>query len=115
MDILNRSAVILHPKRPYLEWMKQDDAGGLADGVFESLREEPYVYLVPGFDDGTQRAEVLRELWPALFEELLNGWVTDEASWPKGRTFEMFSEWFDVQTYSMIVDVYLDEALDYEG
>jgi hypothetical protein len=113
MDILNRSAVVLLPKQPYLAWTKLDDAEGLAEGVFETLQEEPCVYLVPDFEDEDEREEILREFWPALFEEMLSGWVTDENLWPKGRTFEMFGEWFDVQTYGMIVDVYLDEAIDY--
>lgn len=44
---------------------------------------------------------------------MLSAWVTDEDLWPKNRTFAMFGEWFDVQTYSMIADIYLDEAIDY--
>ena len=113
MDILNRSAVVLRPKQSYLAWTKRDDAEGLAEGVFETLHEEPCVYLVPGFEDDDEREELLKEFWPALFEAMLSAWVTDEDLWPKERTFEMFAEWFDVQTYEMIVDVYMDEAIDY--
>ncbi len=39
--------------------------------------------------------------WPALFEAMLEGWVTVESMWPKARTFEMFNEWFEVQTYRL--------------
>ena len=44
---------------------------------------------------------------------MLGGWVTDEALWPKNRTFEMFHEWFEVQMSSIVQDLYLDEPLDY--
>ncbi len=113
MDILNRSAVVLRPKRPYLEWTKLDDAEGLAEGVFETLSEEPTVYLVPDWEDPEEEREVLKEFWPALFEAMLNGWVTDEGLWPKGQTLEMFHEWFEVQTYAAVEDLYLDEAINY--
>ncbi len=38
MELLNRSAVVVKPLRPYLEWAKTDDAEGLAESVFENLR-----------------------------------------------------------------------------
>ena len=40
--------------------------------------------------------EVLEEFWPALFEAMLEGWVRDEALWPKDRTPGMFQEWFEI-------------------
>jgi hypothetical protein len=39
--------------------------------------------------------------------------VTDEASWPKNRTLEMFREWFEVQMSSIVEDLFLGEALKY--
>ncbi len=44
---------------------------------------------------------------------MLSDWVADEDLLPEGRTFEMFGEWFDIQPHSMIVDLFLDEAIDY--
>ena len=105
MELLNRSAVIVKPLRPYLEWAKGDDAEGLAELVFENLRREPHVYLLPEYEDPTAQQEVLEEFWPALFEAMLGGWVTDEALWPKKRTREMFQEWFEIQMGSMVQDL----------
>ncbi len=39
--------------------------------------------------------------------------MTDEGYWPKSRTFEMFCEWFEVQTSSIVQDLDLDEPLGY--
>ena len=44
---------------------------------------------------------------------MLEGWVTDEACWPKNRTLEMFEEWFEVQMSSIVEDLCLGEALEY--
>ena len=113
MEILNRSAVIVKPRRPYLEWARRDDAEGLAESVFEALNAEPHVYLLPEYEDPATQQEVLQEFWPGLFEAMLEGWVTDEAYWPKNRTFEMFWEWFDVQMISLVQDLHLGEPLEY--
>lgn len=113
MDIVNRSAVFLRPRHPYLEWTKLDDKEGLADSVFETMRTDPALYLLPAWEDDDEEREVVREFWPALFEEMLEGWVLDESMWPTKRTYEMFQEWFDVETHSMLVDICQDDAIGY--
>jgi len=112
MGMLNRSAVIVKPRQPYLEWARQDDAEGLAESVFEGLHEEPSVYLLPEYEDPATQQEVLAEFWPGLFEAMLEGWVTDEAYWPKKRTFEIFQEWFEVEWSPIVQDLCLDERLE---
>ncbi|MDA2926381.1 hypothetical protein MYX78_03960 [Acidobacteria bacterium AH-259-G07] len=72
---LNRSAVIVKPLRPYLEWAKTDDAEGLAESVFENLRREPHLYLLPEYEEPASQQEVLEEFWPILFEAMLEGWA----------------------------------------
>ncbi len=101
----SQGAVIIKPLRPYLEWAKGDDAEGLAELVFENLRREPHVYLLPEYEDPASQQEVLKECWPAIFEALLAGWVTDEALWPKNRTLGMFQKWFEIQMSSMVQDL----------
>ena len=113
MEMLNRSAVIVRPRRPYLEWARRDDAEGLAETVFETFHTEPTVYLLPEYEDPPSQHEVLKEFWPRLFEAMLAGWVTDEGLWPKDRTFEMFCDWFEVQMSSIVQDLYLDEPLEF--
>ncbi len=113
MEIINRSAIILRPKQPYLDWTKLDDETGVADSVYESMREDPAVYLVPGWEDDDEGRQVLKEFWPALFEAMLEGWLLDDSMWPKNRTFQMFREWFEVETHAMLADLYQDEAIDY--
>ncbi len=39
--------------------------------------------------------------------------MTDEALWPKNRTFDMFRQWFEIQMSSIVQDPYLDESLEY--
>jgi hypothetical protein len=112
MEMINRSAVIVTPRRPYLEWCREDDVEGLAESVFESLRAEPHIYLLPEYEDPESQHRVLDESWPRLFEAMLEGWVTDEALWPQDRTRAMFDEWFEVQMCSVVQDLDSDEPLE---
>lgn len=57
--------------------------------------------------------EVLEDYWAGLFEAILEGWLLDESVWPKNRTFQMFREWFEVETHAVLADLYQDEAIDY--
>jgi len=68
---------------------------------------------LPEYDDLSSKQDALEEFWPVLFEAMLEGWVTDEASWQENRTLEMFLEWLEVQTISLVQDLHLDEPLEY--
>ncbi len=59
----------------------------------------------------SEREELLDVFWPAIFETMLEGWVTDESLWPADRTRELFDEWFEVQITSVIEDLDADEPL----
>ena len=104
MKTLNRSAAIVRPKAPYVEW-----ANGLEDGGptmdLEDQRRKPAVFLLPAvvYDSDFQR--LLAEHFQAMFEFQLWTWMTDEACWPTNRTLEVFTEWFDVEFQSMPVDL----------
>ena len=113
MRMVNRSAIVVKPKPPFLEWARQDDPEGLADFVFESLRGEPCVYLLPEWAEPEERRRILQDFWPDLCEAMLECWVRDEEYWPKERSFQMFQTWFEVQLSSIVEDLHPDERLGY--
>ncbi len=111
VGMLNRSAVIITPLRPYLEWAKRDDDTGVAERVFATLRSAPHVYLLPEYENPESERAVLEHFWPRLFAAMLGCWLTDETQWPKDRTHGMFREWFDVQMCSGVEDLHRGEEL----
>ena len=103
--MINRSAIILIKKQPFLDWLK-----GLPDPVREELslselNEDATVYLLPDWNDDTERDELVREGYDVMFEQELEGWWTDESAWPKNRGLSVFRAWFDVRHHSMLVDL----------
>ena len=110
MRMVNRSAIVVKPKSTFLEWARPDDPEGLADSVFESLRGEPYVYLLPEWEEPEERNQILQDSGPTCRGEL-ECWVRDEEYWPKERSFQMFQPWFEVQLSSIVEDLQPDEPL----
>jgi len=106
---LNRSAIVVTPKQPFLDWLHTADPTSLELTLF-NLTREPTIYLIPECDTDEGVAEVLRDLCEEIFEEQLAGWYTDTSNWPRDRGFDVFCCWFDYQHHSMLVDL-CDEPL----
>jgi hypothetical protein len=106
---LNRSALVVKPRQPFLEWLHAADptSGRL---TLADLSREPTIYLIPECDTPGDVEDVLQELCDEIFCEQLAGWYTDTETWPEDRSFEVFRRWFDYQHHSMLVDL-CDEPL----
>lgn len=97
--MINRSAVIVRPKQPYVDWAK-----GLDDsGMDPSKNGDRTVYLLPEYDDDVEGLALLSKGYEHIFEAELEGWHLIEDNWPANRTFAMFCEWFDIELNSMVV------------
>jgi hypothetical protein len=104
MATLNRSAVVVKPRQPFLDWLHAVDPTS-HELTLRDLVREPTIYLIPECDTGTGLDQTLRELCEEIFFEQLAGWFNDETTWPQGRSFEVFCHWFDFQHHSMLVDL----------
>jgi hypothetical protein len=109
MPTLNRTAIILRPKQPFIDWINENDPDG-RPVTLEELADDNAVYLVSeDRDDNVERA--MRGYWEEIFEEELFGWYTDEALWPKRLTYAMFQEWFDVEVHSVVCELGADDLI----
>ena len=106
--MLNRGVVIVRPKQPYLDWAAGLDVSGIAPDP----DAEQTVYLIPSYEDDKTAWEILEQVHPAIFENELYGWHTDEAAWSRGRDFGMFKDWFAVELHSVVEDLCDYEILD---
>lgn len=108
MASINRSAVILRAKTPFLEWQSSTSEINVEELLALSKEQEPVVYLVQENEDSHE--EVIKKEWSHLFESELFAWDTDEAMWPQDRSLEMFGEWFEIEVFLLVVDqVVFDE------
>ena len=109
--MLNRSAIVVKPRQPVLDWLHTADPTSHRLTLGE-LALEPTIYLIPLCDTEEDVHEVLRELCDEIFVEQLAGWFRDEETWPRDRSFDMFCRWFDFQHHSMLVDLSGEPLID---
>ena len=110
MELLNRTAVIVRPKRRFLEWINRlPDAGKpLTIEQAASLR---MVYLAATGDKTPEVSEIIDIYREDIFEESLSGWTHDESLWPPNRTPHVFRDWFDVDCIDGVADADPSEPL----
>lgn len=112
MKTLNRTAVVVKPKEPFLKWAQSLSEPG--DSItLDELQREGTVYLIPEFGSDQKTKDYLGTHFHAIFENQLIGWYQEETDWPQNRTLSMFWEWFEVEIDSEVMDL-ADEALEVE-
>ena len=110
MELFNRAAVIVTPKRRFLEWINRLPNAGKPLTIEEaaSLR---MVYLAATGDDTPEVSEIIDIYFEEIFEESLYGWTHDESLWPPNRTAHVFRDWFHVDCIDSVVDADPSEPL----
>ena len=104
MRAVNRSAVVVVPKQPFLDWLHRVDSSSgrltLAD-----LGNDPSIYLLPECDLESELEEYFKKACAEIFVDQLNGWYRAEKLWPTDRSLGVFQLWFDYRFHSVLFDL----------
>ena len=112
--MINRAAVILKYKAPFIQWVNDADPYKDNPGItLESENKDCTVYLILE-DDAENLEEWISLNFEQLFESEIEDWYTDESLWPKNRTRKLFDEWFDVECHSVLIDTVDGKIIDDE-
>lgn len=93
---INRSALMLTPKAPFVEWVTSVDTD-----LEEDYIKETNTYLLDETIDDLD--EWLQKKFDVFFKMELGEWLSVKKEWPMKRTYKMFREWFEV---SLSISVY---------
>ena len=103
-ESIDRNAIVIRPKKPFFDWVNSvfpdDEPVNEKDG-----KDENNIYLVREMDSNEHILRWIQLNFEMIFVNELNDWYAKEAKWPERRTYKMFSEWFDVEICSMILDL----------
>ena len=117
---INRAAIIVKLKKPFLDWLIY--TGKEHDGN-EAMREweiptegfdSKHIYLMPAFDENEDYAKFLKKHCQEIFEHERSGWYTAPSLWPQDRSWKVFQQWIDCEIQTMVFDM-CEEELEYEG
>ena len=104
MKYVNRSVAIIKPKQPYIDWANSFDDGGPTLELVKA-RADASAYLIKVYDTINQSLRYVERNYAKIFEEELNGWMTDPDIWPQKRNLKMFKKWFDIEIYQLVCDL----------
>lgn len=101
--LLNRSVVLVWPKEPMQRLIEATH--GIKILNRQVLQEGTHALLMPFFEDPDDSEAWVRENFAILFERQLGGWDIEPEAWPFERTWETFSEWFEVNIQQLTWDL----------
>jgi hypothetical protein len=101
--MLNRSAMVVRPRKPFLDWVRAVDDEDAPEVTIDEM--VPTLYLVPDYEDPVDAEKVLKKVCGEIFCRELEAWYTDEACWPRDRGLERFKEWFEIEHLELVEDV----------
>lgn len=100
MQEINRSALIVRPRKSMQEWINAIEG----KTVYDLTRAEPSVYLVPEVFDTEDSAAVWQPYYKQIFEKELEGWYPDRALWPADLSLLCFLDFFDISFAGTVTD-----------
>lgn len=103
MKTVNRTAIHILPRQPFLDWLKQIDPACPGDSA--ELLEDSTIYLIPETDTPEAARTWMRRHFDTIFTEELESWYTDESLWPAPRNFTLFEAWFSWTAHSLVQDL----------
>jgi hypothetical protein len=90
-------------QKTFLLWLNAVDPDD--DYLHQQAKEDHNIYLVAEMSNNDEVRAWLAHNFELIFQNELNDWYTDEGSWPQKRTYTMFSQWFEVEVHSMLLDI----------
>jgi hypothetical protein len=100
MEIMNRSAITISPKQPFIDW-----ANALTPEFPMEINVlgESHTYLTnPDFDNADKH---IKKYSKEIFEEELFGIWTDQNDWPEKLDYKTFCNWFHFEISDWVQDL----------
>lgn len=95
-NFINRSAIIIKPLQPFIEWCSNlypddlEDIKGTNTYLISEEIEDVEAWLKKKFDK--------------IFSFELESWHLNKKEWPQKRNYKMFKEWFEIEISTLVYD-----------
>ena len=104
MVAINRTAIVVKPGQRFLDWLQHADPSS-AGLTLKDLQTDPTVYLIRERETPQELREELARVCNDIFEDQLDGWWREPASWPAPRGIAEFEQWFEWSPHEMVLDL----------
>ena len=102
MNTINRTLLIVIPKKPYVDWVNNLEIDENGD---DTGAEHHSAYLISEKYDEYNYKNYLKKHYSDIFEEELYSMIRDPDLWPENRDFKTYNEWFDTHACDTVFDL----------
>jgi hypothetical protein len=102
--VINRGVAVIKPSYPFLAWLQSIEDDANHEITMLEIRDDSSVYLLPDCDSPEDHLKAIQDIYLDIFEAELEAWCADRRLWPKGRDYQAFQEWFDIEIHSCVFD-----------
>ena len=104
MESINRTAVVIKPKQPFIDWINSIPDEKI-DFTLEQISADNITFLIPQYDNLEDSKKYIEKRFDQIFEWELFGWIVTEDLWPQKRTWKTFQDWFSIEINSEVFDL----------
>jgi hypothetical protein len=98
MNTINRTLLIIIPKKPYLDWVNSFDNIQVDAGEYSA-------YLIPEKYDEYNYKDYLEKHCQDIFESELYAILRDSDFYPEKRDYNTFNKWFETHACDTVFDL----------
>ncbi len=98
MKPINRTAITIIPKKPYIDWANSFEDAEIYDTPHATT------ILIPDKYDEFNYETYVKKIYKEIFIEQLEAWMNSADDWPGKMTYKIFKEWFEVICSDMTWD-----------
>lgn len=103
MKTVNRAAIVVQPKKPFVDWVNSVD-GEHSKVSLDEICDDYSCYLIPEVLSRREQKEYLEQNYVGIFFNEASCWHADRSAWPSQPSFRTFLEWFTVSFHSAVFD-----------
>lgn len=102
--MIDRAALIIRPKQPFLDWLSHAVPELNDDVTLEVLHQDLPVQLI-SLADADVFDDWLQDHFVDILEHEFGQYVENRGLWPEQRDWVLFNRWFDIHLHTQVFDV----------
>ena len=105
MKMLNRSAISVKLRQPFVDWINSVSDSGEEEVTLDDVNQESTSYLIPELEEEEDLDNLLDERYLDILENELFSWEEDDSLWPEDIDRALFDDFIRIEPAFMVFDL----------
>jgi|AntRauTorcE11897_2_1112592.scaffolds.fasta_scaffold05375_5 hypothetical protein len=105
MKMLNRSAISVKLRQPFVDWINSVSDSGEEEVTLDEVNQESTSYLVPELEEEEDLENLIEDRYLDILENELFSWEEDDSLWPEDMDRALFDEFIRIEPAFMVFDL----------